>query len=62
MVKRRQYLEKLKSLKDLQIIKVVTGFRRCAEFTTIIRNILLQWTRLTQIMRVSGKSMIQIFF
>ncbi len=35
MVKRRQYLEKLKKLKDLQIIKVVTGFRRCGKSTLL---------------------------
>lgn len=35
MVKRQQYLEKLKKLKDLQIIKVVTGFRRCGKSTLL---------------------------
>lgn len=35
MVKRKQYLEKLKKLKDLQIIKVVTGFRRCGKSTLL---------------------------
>ncbi len=35
MVKRHQYLEKLKKLKDLQIIKVVTGFRRCGKSTLL---------------------------
>lgn len=37
MVKRHQYLEKLKKLKDLQIIKVVTGFRRCGKSTLLIQ-------------------------
>ncbi len=35
MVKRHQYLEKLKKLKNLQIIKVVTGFRRCGKSTLL---------------------------
>ena len=35
MVKRQQYLEKLKKLNDLQIIKVVTGFRRCGKSTLL---------------------------
>ena len=37
MVKRQQYLEKLKKLKDLQIIKVVTGFRRCGKSTLLMQ-------------------------
>ena len=35
MVKRKQYLEKLKKLKDKQIIKVVTGVRRCGKSTLL---------------------------
>ena len=35
MVKRHQYLEKLKKLKDMQIIKVITGFRRCGKSTLL---------------------------
>ncbi len=37
MVKRRQYLEKLKKLKDMKIIKVVTGFRRCGKSTLLLQ-------------------------
>ncbi len=37
MVKRRQYLEKLKKLKDMQIIKIVTGFRRCGKSTLLLQ-------------------------
>lgn len=37
MVKRYQYLEKLKKLKDMQIIKVVTGFRRCGKSTLLLQ-------------------------
>lgn len=35
MVKRKRYLEKLKKLKDMQLIKVVTGFRRCGKSTLL---------------------------
>ena len=35
MVERTQYLEKLKKLKDKQIIKVVTGVRRCGKSTLL---------------------------
>ncbi|MBR6743646.1 MAG: ATP-binding protein [Clostridia bacterium] len=35
MVKRKQYLEKLKKLKDKQIIKVITGVRRCGKSTLL---------------------------
>lgn len=37
MVKRYQYLEKLQKLKDMQIIKVVTGFRRCGKSTLLLQ-------------------------
>lgn len=37
MVKRQQCLEKLKKLKDMQIIKVVTGFRRCGKSTLLLQ-------------------------
>ena len=37
MVKRHQYLEKLKKLKDMQIIKVVAGFRRCGKSTLLLQ-------------------------
>ena len=35
MVNRKEYLEKLKKLKDKQIIKVVTGVRRCGKSTLL---------------------------
>lgn len=35
MVQRTQYLEKLKKLRDKQIIKVVTGVRRCGKSTLL---------------------------
>lgn len=35
MVQRKQYLEKLKKLQDKQIIKVVTGVRRCGKSTLL---------------------------
>jgi len=35
MVQRKRYLEKLKKLKDKQIIKVVTGVRRCGKSTLL---------------------------
>lgn len=37
MVQRQQYLEKLKKMKDKQIIKVVTGIRRCGKSTLLIQ-------------------------
>ncbi|MBQ9764223.1 MAG: ATP-binding protein [Phascolarctobacterium sp.] len=37
MVERKQYLEKLKKLKDKQIIKVVTGVRRCGKSTLLVQ-------------------------
>ena len=33
MIKREEYLNKLISLKDKQIIKVITGIRRCGKST-----------------------------
>lgn len=33
MIKRDEYLNKLISLKDKQIIKVITGIRRCGKST-----------------------------
>ena len=35
MVKRTEYLEKLKKIKDMQIIKVITGVRRCGKSTLL---------------------------
>ena len=35
MVKRKEYLEKLKKLKDKQMIKIVTGVRRCGKSTLL---------------------------
>ena len=35
MVTRKQYIEKLKKLKDKQIIKVITGVRRCGKSTLL---------------------------
>lgn len=37
MVERLSYLEKLKKLKDLQAIKVVTGVRRCGKSTLLMQ-------------------------
>lgn len=37
MVKRKQYLDKLKKMKDKQIIKVVTGVRRCGKSTLLMQ-------------------------
>ncbi len=36
MVQRKQYMEKLKKLKDKKIIKVVTGVRRCGKSTLFL--------------------------
>jgi predicted AAA+ superfamily ATPase len=36
MVQRKQYMEKLKKLKDKKIIKVVTGVRRCGKSTLLL--------------------------
>lgn len=36
MVQRKQYMEKLKNLKDKKIIKVVTGIRRCGKSTLLL--------------------------
>ena len=36
MVQRKQYMEKLKKLKDKKIIKVVTGIRRCGKSTLLL--------------------------
>lgn len=35
MVRRKQYLDKLVKLKDMQVIKVVTGVRRCGKSTLL---------------------------
>lgn len=35
MVKRETYLEKLKSFRDMQLIKVITGVRRCGKSTLL---------------------------
>lgn len=35
MIKRVKYLEKIKSYKDMQLIKVVTGIRRCGKSTLL---------------------------
>ena len=37
MIKRKQYLEKLEKLKDQQIIKVITGVRRCGKSTLFLQ-------------------------
>ena len=44
MVKRTEYLEKLKKIKDMQIIKVITGVRRCGKSTLLsqFRNFLIE--------------------
>ena len=44
MVKRTEYLEKLKKVKDMQIIKVITGVRRCGKSTLLsqFRNFLIE--------------------
>ena len=36
MVQRKQYMEKLKKLKDTKIIKIVTGVRRCGKSTLLL--------------------------
>ena len=35
MIKRTEYLEKLKKMRDMQIIKVITGVRRCGKSTLL---------------------------
>ena len=35
MIKRTEYLEKLKKVRDMQIIKVITGVRRCGKSTLL---------------------------
>jgi predicted AAA+ superfamily ATPase len=37
MVQRKQYMEKLKKLKDMNMIKVVTGVRRCGKSTLLLQ-------------------------
>jgi len=37
MVKRKQYLKKLRKLKDQQVIKVITGVRRCGKSTLFLQ-------------------------
>ena len=37
MVKRKEYLEKLIEWKDEQVIKVVTGIRRCGKSTLLLQ-------------------------
>ena len=37
MVSRYEYLEKLKKLKDMQVIKVVSGVRRCGKSTLLMQ-------------------------
>ena len=36
MVQRKQYMDKLKKMKDKKIIKVVTGIRRCGKSTLLL--------------------------
>lgn len=36
MVQRKQYMEKLKKMKDKKIIKVITGIRRCGKSTLLL--------------------------
>ncbi|MBC3889215.1 AAA family ATPase [Acetobacterium paludosum] len=36
MVQRKQYIEKLKKMKDKEIIKVITGIRRCGKSTLLM--------------------------
>ena len=57
MVIRTQYLEKLKKLKDTQIIKVVTGVRRCGKST-----LLGQFRNLLSANGVSAEQIISINF
>ena len=33
MIERKEYLEKLKNFKDKDLIKVITGIRRCGKST-----------------------------
>ena len=44
MIKRTEYLEKLKKIRDMQIIKVITGVRRCGKSTLLsqFRNFLME--------------------
>lgn len=35
MIERKKYLEKIKSYKDMQLIKVITGIRRCGKSTIL---------------------------
>lgn len=37
LVERKEYLEKLKLWKDEQVIKVVTGIRRCGKSTLLMQ-------------------------
>ncbi len=37
MVRRHQYLEKLRKTRDMQIIKVITGVRRCGKSTLLLQ-------------------------
>ena len=36
MVQRKQYMEKLKKTKDMKMIKVITGVRRCGKSTLLL--------------------------
>ena len=36
MVERKQYLEQLKKWKDQQVVKVITGIRRCGKSTLLM--------------------------
>ncbi len=57
MVERKQYLEKLKKLQDKQIIKVVTGVRRCGKST-----LLMQFRKYLEQNGTDSKQMISINF
>lgn len=50
MVERKEYLDKLYVLKDLQVIKVITGIRRCGKSV-----LLEQFIRLLQNKGVNKK-------
>lgn len=57
MIQRKQYLDKLKKLKDKQIIKVVTGVRRCGKST-----LLLQFRQYLETCGVNASQIISINF
>ena len=57
IIQRKEYLDKLIALKDKQLIKIVTGIRRCGKSTLL--EIYQEWLKKQG---VSNEQIISIYF